>query len=65
MPPAPVAATANQPVPAAGPLAVALGLLAADAPGQIMRASEAWPRWAVLLPHVLAVTGHLGSAAGQ
>ena len=40
------------------PLAVALGLLRADAPGQIMGAPQDWPRWAVLLPHVLAATGH-------
>src|SRR6266568_2285736 len=24
-----------------------------------------WPRWAVLLPHVLAATGHLDRAAGR
>ena len=35
------------------PLGVALGLLRADAPEQIMSAPENWPRWAVLLPHVL------------
>jgi tetratricopeptide (TPR) repeat protein len=39
-----------------GPLAVVLGLLRADAPGTVMRAPEDWPRWAVLLPHVLAAT---------
>jgi tetratricopeptide (TPR) repeat protein len=41
-----------------GPLVVVLGLLAADAPGRVMGAPEDWPRWAVLLPHVLAATGH-------
>jgi Tetratricopeptide repeat len=40
------------------PLAVVLGLLAADAPRQVMGTPEDWPRWAVLLPHVLAATGH-------
>ena len=43
---------------------MALGLLRADAPGGIMRAPEDWPRWAVLLPHVLAATSH-ASWAGQ
>jgi tetratricopeptide (TPR) repeat protein len=41
------------------PLAVALRLLRADAPGDIERDPKSWPRWAVLLPHVLAVTAHL------
>src|SRR6266700_2653173 len=45
----------------ASPLAVVLGLLRADAPGQITGAPQDWPRWAVLLPHVLAATGHLGT----
>jgi hypothetical protein len=47
---------------AAGPLGVALGLLCADLPGQVMGAPQDWPRWAVLLPHVLTATGHLDSA---
>jgi hypothetical protein len=47
--------------PQAAPLAVALGLLRADAPETIMGAPQDWPRWAVLLPHVLAATGHLGT----
>ena len=34
------------------------GLLRADAPAQIMGAPQDWPRWAVLLPHVLAATSH-------
>lgn len=33
--------------------AVALALLRASAPEQIMGAPQDWPRWAVLLPHVL------------
>ena len=49
--------------PADGPLAVAVGLLRADAPERIMGAPEAWPRWAVLLPHVLATAG-LAQQAG-
>jgi hypothetical protein len=57
---------ARQATGAAGhPLAVALGLLRADAPGQITGAPQAWPRWAVLLPHVLAATGHLDRADSQ
>jgi Tetratricopeptide repeat len=40
-------------------LAAVLGLLRADAPAAIMGAPGAWPRWAVLLPHVLAATSHL------
>ena len=48
------------------PLVVALGLLRADAPGRIMGVPQDWPRWAVLLPHVLAAVGHLdNSAAGR
>jgi tetratricopeptide (TPR) repeat protein len=51
------------------PLTVALQLLRADAPGNIMREPRAWPRWAVLLPHVLAATAFLDQeqapAAGQ
>jgi len=49
---------------AASPLGVALRLLKADAPTQVTEPRD-WPRWAVLLPHVLAATGHLDSAAGQ
>jgi tetratricopeptide (TPR) repeat protein len=41
------------------PLGVALGLLRADAPAEIAREPGSWPRWAVLLPHVLAATSHL------
>ena len=41
------------------PLVTVLELLQADGPADIMGAPEAWPRWAVLLPHVLAATSHL------
>ena len=51
--------------PAMDPLAVALRLLRADAPAEIMGAPQAWPRWAVLLPHVLAATGHADHASRQ
>jgi tetratricopeptide (TPR) repeat protein len=50
--------------PEAHPLALALGLLQADVPDEIS-APQNWPQWAVLLPHVLAATSHLDSAAGQ
>ena len=40
------------------PWVVAVGLLDADAPGAIMGAPQTWPRWSVLLPHVLAVVDH-------
>ena len=50
--------------PRAGhPLGVALELLCADAPGRVTGAPEDWPRWAVLLPHVLAAADHLDQAA--
>jgi tetratricopeptide (TPR) repeat protein len=39
-------------------LGAVLGLLRADAPRQITGAPQDWPRWAVLLPHVLAATSH-------
>ena len=51
--------------PTVDPLAVALRLLRADAPAQIMGAPQDWPRWAVLLPHVLAATGHADHASRQ
>ena len=44
----------------AGPLAVVLGLLAADAPRPVMGAPEDWAQWAALLPHVLAATATSG-----
>jgi tetratricopeptide (TPR) repeat protein len=58
--------TAGAPVQAepAGPLAVVLRLLAADAPQKVMGTPEDWPRWAVLLPHVLAATGHFAPRPG-
>jgi tetratricopeptide (TPR) repeat protein len=43
----------------AHPLAVVVGLLRADAPRDIMREPRSWPRWAVLLPHVLAAADFL------
>jgi tetratricopeptide (TPR) repeat protein len=42
-----------------GPLVVALGLLRADVPGEIAGFPESWPRWAAMLPHVLAATDHM------
>ena len=39
-------------------LGVVLGLLRADAPGTVTGAPQDWPRWAVLLPHVLAAADH-------
>jgi hypothetical protein len=39
-------------------LGAVLSLLRADAPRQITGAPQNWPRWAVLLPHVLAATSH-------
>jgi tetratricopeptide (TPR) repeat protein len=47
------------------PLAMVLELLRADAPEKVMGAPEDWPRWAVLLPHVLAATGHLDDVGAQ
>jgi tetratricopeptide (TPR) repeat protein len=47
------------------PLAVALRLLHAGAPEDISDAPQDWPRWAVLLPHVLAAVAHFDRAAGQ
>jgi tetratricopeptide (TPR) repeat protein len=49
---------------AAHPLGLALGLLEAAAPEEVS-ALQNWPRWAVLLPHVLAATSHLDSATQQ
>ena len=47
-----------------GLLGVVLGLLRADAPEQITGAPQDWPRWAVLLPHVLAATSHFDDLPG-
>jgi tetratricopeptide (TPR) repeat protein len=46
-------------------LGAVLGLLRADAPGTIMGEPQDWPRWAVLLPHVLAAADHFASLPGQ
>jgi tetratricopeptide (TPR) repeat protein len=51
--------------PVTDPMAVALQLLRADMPAQITRTPEAWPRWAMLLPHVLAGTSHANHARRQ
>ena len=50
--------------PAAHPLAVALRLLRATAPGQVADAAGHWPGPAPPLPHVLAAAGHLDCPAG-
>jgi tetratricopeptide (TPR) repeat protein len=52
-------------VPAMDLLAVALRLLRADAPAEIMGTPQDWPRWAVLLPHILAATGHADQPSRQ
>lgn len=46
-------------------LALALWLLRVDAPAGIHGSPRSWPRWAALVPHVLAATGHADRAAGQ
>jgi hypothetical protein len=52
--------TTPDPAPAgSGPLATVLALLRADAPGTVMGAPQDWPRWAQLLPHVLAAASCL------
>src|ERR1700761_1826466 len=48
----------------AGVLGVVLGLLRADAPGQITGAPQDWPRWAALLPPVLAAPSHFDDLPG-
>ncbi len=45
-------------------LALALWLLRVDAPAGIHGSPRSWPRWAALVPHVLAATGHADRAAG-
>src|SRR5688500_1240388 len=42
------------------PHSTALRVLCSDAPETIMGAPEGWPRWEVLLPHVLAATERVG-----
>ena len=50
---------AEQPAATAGdPLQLVLALLRADLPGVIWATPGNWPRWRVLLPSVLAATGH-------
>jgi tetratricopeptide (TPR) repeat protein len=48
----------SPPTGPAAPLALVLGLLRADLPGDITETREHWPRWRRLLPHVLAATTH-------
>ena len=50
-------------IAAAAPATLALQLLLADVPQEIIGVPENWPRWAVLLPHVLAATGHIDDVA--
>ncbi|MBL7498152.1 tetratricopeptide repeat protein [Frankia sp. CNm7] len=45
-------------------LAVLLGLLRADLPGEIKNTPENWPRWGMLLPHVRAVVARVDDPAG-
>jgi tetratricopeptide (TPR) repeat protein len=47
------------------PLVVALRLLRAGAPERILGVPQDWPRWAGLLPHVLAAASHLDSGADR
>jgi hypothetical protein len=51
--------------PAMDLLAVALRVLRADAPAQITGVPQAWPRWAALLPHVLAAAGRADNTSSQ
>ncbi len=51
--------------PSVDSLVVALRLLDAKVPDEILRAPQNWPRWAVLLPHVLAAAGHAEHASWQ
>ncbi len=52
-------------VAAAHPLTIALSLLRADAPKEIIGAPQSWPAWALLLPHVLAATARLDPATAD
>jgi len=45
------------------PHLVALRLLRVDCPEGVYGVPEDWPRWRVLLPHVLAVTGRVADGA--
>ena len=51
--------TSRPPVAQRHPLSTVLALLRADAPAEIVRTPQDWPRWAALLPHVLAVVTHV------
>ena len=44
---------------------MALSLLREDAPAAIMGVPEDWPRWAVLLPHVLTAVGYVDDPTDQ
>jgi tetratricopeptide repeat protein len=58
-----VRARDSDPAPAGAgpdPLALALWLLRVDAPAEIHGSPRSWPRWAALVPHVLAATSHAG-----
>ena len=58
--------TSHEPTWQAGrPLEVVLALLRADAPGQVLEAPADWPRWTVLLPHVLTAVGYLDYSVGK
>lgn len=46
-------------------LSVALRVLRTDAPAEVDPAPQTWPRWAELLPHVLAATHHADHASKQ
>jgi hypothetical protein len=59
------AAALEHAVPEPDPLALALWLLRVDAPAEIHGSPRSWPRWAALVPHVLAATGHADRAAGR
>jgi tetratricopeptide (TPR) repeat protein len=47
------------------PLPIVLSLLRADAPQRILEEPDGWPRWAMLLPHVLAATSYLDDSASE
>jgi tetratricopeptide (TPR) repeat protein len=48
------------------PMYIAVELLQADLPGDVVRSPKSWPRWRQLMPHVLSIINHdhhLGFAA--
>jgi tetratricopeptide (TPR) repeat protein len=57
-PPAPQAGQASH------PLVTALWLLGTGAPDEVIGTPQGWPRWAILLPHVLAATTHADAPGG-